>query len=161
MRRALFGLAAVMVFAESIETASACTTGIVRSYFSYERPSVTGASVRLLVNIPRGGLGGRGTIRARVLSGVPGPSDNGFVIIQLPEAAFGTNCVELGPTEGSIFVVGALRRNGRGELILMAEARLTPRPLFVLRSRLRPSDYDQYILDPALRSDAPSQAPPH
>ena len=150
MRRAILSLVSVAAFAASVGTASACTSGIIRSYFSYERPTITGYSVRLLVGVPSGYVSGVGPIRARLLSGAPGPSDDGFVRIQFPEAAARTNCVNLGPTDGPVYVVGALQRSTRGELILIAEARPPTRSPSVLpRARLRASDYDRYIIDPA------------
>jgi len=160
MRRAILSLVSVAAFAASAGEASACTSGIIRSYFSYERPTTTGYSVRLLVGVPSGYVSEVGPIRARLLSGAPGPSDGGFVRIQFPEAAARTNCVYLGPTDGPVYVVGALRRGTRGELILIAEARSgISRPSFP-RGRRDPAFYDQYIVDPAYQSDASTQKPP-
>lgn len=160
MKRAILCLAWLAVFAISAGTASACSSGIIRSYFSYERPTITGSSVRLLVRIPAVGENWIGPIRAQLVSGVPGRSDDGYVLIRLPEAAAVTNCVYLGPTDGPVFVVGALQHSARGELALMAEARTPMRSRSTaLRTRQDPSFYDQYIVDPAYRSDARSQAP--
>jgi hypothetical protein len=153
MRRAIFSLASVAALAASAGTASACASGITRSYFSYDRPTATGSSVRLLVRIPAGEANRIGPIRARLVSGMQGRSDDSYVRIRLPEAAVGTNCIYLGPTDGPVFVVGALQRNARGGLYLMAEARRRTRqsPIYP-PGRLRPSDYDQYIVDPAYLS---------
>jgi hypothetical protein len=147
----LGALAALVAVAGS---AQACTSGRIRAYFSYERPTVTGQSAGLLVSIPPGEVREAGSIRARLLSGARDMSDNGYVRIRLGEAAFGTNCVELGPTDGPVFVVGTLQRNSRGELVLTAEARpQSPRPIFP-RGRRDRSFYDQYIVDPAYLSPA-------
>jgi len=150
LRLALGTLAALVAMAGS---AQACTSGRIRAYFSYERPSVTGQSASLLVNIAPGEVRELGSIRARLLGGARDMSDNGYVRIRLGEAAFGTNCVELGPTDGPVFVVGTLQRNSRGELVLMAETRSQtgPRPIFP-RGRRDSSFYDQYIVDPSYLS---------
>jgi hypothetical protein len=151
VRRAVFVAVAAAAFVGTAGPAAACTSGITRSYFSYERPTLTGYSVGLLVSIPPGAeYGAEYSIRARLVGGVPGPSGGTYVRIQLPEPPVHTNCVYLGPTDGPVFVAGALQRNSRGELVLTAEARRETRPPSIFtRGRHDPSFYDRYIVDPA------------
>lgn len=153
MSRMLFIAAAVAAYAGSAGAASACTDpSNRRSYFSYDRPALTGDSVQLLVSISPEEIRTTGSIRAQLLSGERGVSNDGYVRIRLGEAAVGENCVDLGPTEGPVFVVGALKRSSRGELLLMADARRqSPAPIF-RRGQRDPSFYDQFVVDPAYLS---------
>ncbi len=92
-----------------------------------------------------------GVIRARLLGGALDLSNDAYVRIRLDEPAIGTNCIQLGLTNGPVFVVGRLQRNANGELTLMARPMPT-RSVNPGRPRHDAAYYDQYIVDPAYLS---------
>ena len=132
--------------------AAACMEGGL-SYFSARPPERRDGAPMLRVRITE--IRGR-TIDAELDGPVARLSPDGRVRIELPE---NDNCNDIGPAQGSVFVVGRLIQYSSGALTLRA---MPSRPVRIPRVVPLPgrSRYDQYIVDPAYRSDAPAQTPP-
>ena len=113
--------------------------------------------VMLRVRIIREDVHEFGSIRARLLGGPLDLTNDGFVMIELPEEAVGTNCIDLGPTDAPVFVVGRLRQPAPGDLVLVATPTQTW-PIGARRARHDLGDYDQHVIEPAYRRSRP--APP-
>jgi hypothetical protein len=146
----LLALALAQVLGAAPSTA--CSAGF-QTYFSYSRLQPVDGTVNIRVRVTE--------IRGRVvLAELEGPfarlSDDGNVRILLPTAPDNFGCEELGPIQGLVFVRGTPVRDASGRLTLEAAP---SRPVWFRHVRSL-DHYDQYIVDPAWRSDASSPAPP-
>jgi hypothetical protein len=131
--------------------AQACMDGSeVMRYFSYQRPVRHGDSVMLRVQVTNIE---ENAARAQLVGPFDRLSTDGFVRIDFADPPVGTNCVETGPTDGPVFVIGTLVRTQSGRLVLEAiPTRPLPRPRMHSNAEL-----DSYIVDPSYLRPAPKR----
>jgi hypothetical protein len=129
--------------------AQACTSGIMKSYFSYQRPVRQGGMTMLRVRVDDVDVDGP-VVSARLDGAFAHLSADGRVRILLPDYPFGSNCILMGPTDGPVFVIGRLSQTSPGQLSLVA----TPTRDLPRRRRSR-CEIEQYIVDPAYLPPAP------
>lgn len=137
-------LAAALGLFPGAGPASACMESY-RTYFSYSRLQPVGSTVNIRVRVVeiRGDL-----ILAELDERFDRLSDDGKVRILLPAGPGRFGCVQLGPTQGPVFVTGIPVQGPSGTLTFQAVA---SRP--VRFRRVRSLDhYDRYIVDPAYLS---------
>lgn len=128
--------------------ARACTDASnMASYFSHLPPERIGDTPMLRVRV----LGiEEGEVSAQLDGSFERLSSDGKVRIELSELPMGSNCIEMGPTEGPVFVLGTLRQTASGELSLVAI------PTRSSRRRVRSRrELERYIVDPTYLSPAP------
>jgi hypothetical protein len=143
---------AVLSAAATASGAQACVdASAMESYFSYRQPFRHGQTPMLRVTIE---TVDRNVVRARLVGPFARLSTDGTVIIHLPALPGGGSCLEMGPVDGPVYVIGTLIRTHSGALSL--EAMPTP---YMPRRRIHSrAEIESYILPADL---PPAPAPRH
>lgn len=131
-------------------SAQACVDGrnMVR-YFSYERPVHYSQTIMLRVTVTS--IDGD-VVHAQLYGPFGILSRDGSVRIEVREPPMGGNCVEWGPVDGPVFVLGSLVRTAAGDVTLRAVPMPSwPRPR---RGHSR-TELESYIVDPSYLPRAP------
>jgi hypothetical protein len=129
-------------------SAQACTDpSNMQSYFSYEPPERHGDTVMLRVRVS---IAADALVIAKLDGAFSRLSPDGNVRIELPAAPGGGTCLQLGPVDGPVFVIGTLIRTQSGRLTLEAlPAPSRPDPPGHYRRVHSDAELDQYIVDPS------------
>ena len=131
--------------------AQACFDGNdVTTYFSYQRPLRHGSTVMLRVTVAN--VEGS-VVHAQLVGPFARLSSDGSVRIDLVAPLGGDDCIEMGPTDGPVYVIGTLIRTQSGMLSHEAMPTLSPP-----RRRVRGNaELDSYIVDPSYLQPAPER----
>jgi len=154
MRHSWILRATALVWAATSTVALACTDGnAITRYFSILPPERAPETVMLRVRIT--GMEGR-VVYGQLDGAFARLSNDGNVRILLREIPVGGSCLEMGPTDGTVFVVGTPVRYELGVLELVA----TPvRSTHERPRRSSNAELNEYVVDPRYRfpvSNAPS-----